>query len=195
MRDGIRGLTEPADLKALAHPLRMELLGHLVLNGPATATQLAEALGDSPSNCSWHLRKLAEHAFVEEVLGTPGRARPWQAVTTGLSWDSDGVTGRAGRELTEVLLSRELQRLRAYRETSDQDAAEWRDAGTVTQSATWLTAAEASELSEKLKELLLSHVERVNDAEARPEGARLVSLVGWIVPRLEGAAVPRDDGR
>src|SRR4051812_13825805 len=107
MRDDTRRLTEPADLKALAHPLRMELLGYLVLHGPGTATQLAAALGDSPSNCSWHLRKLAEHGFVEEAPGAPGRARPWQAVSTGLSWDSDGDTGRAGRELTEVLLSRE----------------------------------------------------------------------------------------
>jgi DNA-binding transcriptional ArsR family regulator len=182
-----RKLTEPADLKALAHPLRMELLGHLVLHGPATATQLAEALGDSPSNCSWHLRKLAEHGFVEEVPESSGRARPWRAVANGLSWDDEGGsdTGAAGRELTEVLLSREVQRLRAYYETLDRQPPEWRHAGTVAQGATWLTAEEATELSARITDVVLSYTERVADPDQRPEGSRLVSLVGWLAPRPE----------
>jgi len=34
-------------LRALAHPLRMRLLGTLRREGPATASQLAAALGES----------------------------------------------------------------------------------------------------------------------------------------------------
>jgi DNA-binding transcriptional ArsR family regulator len=191
MRNDIRRLTEPEDLKALAHPLRIDLLGHLVLHGPATATQLAEALGDTPSNCSWHLRKLAEHGLVEPVPDTKGRARPWQAVATGLSWDDDGEAGAAGRELTLTLLSREVLRLRAFREAADREPPEWREAATVNQAAVWMTAAEAADLSEKLKDLFLGpYFDRVADPSSRPEGARLVSLVGWVVPRYEGAALP-----
>lgn len=183
-----RRLTEAADLKALAHPLRMELLGHLVLHGPATATELAQALGESPSNCSWHLRKLAEHQFVEEAPAVAGRRRPWKAIAAGLSWDdeADSDTGAAGRELTEALLARELERLRASREAADQQPPEWRRVGTVTQAATWLTAQEATELSARIEELMLSYNERVADPASRPEGARLVSLVGWLAPRPEG---------
>jgi DNA-binding transcriptional ArsR family regulator len=189
LENRVRKLTEAGDLKALAHPLRMELLGHLVLHGPATATELADALGDSPSNCSWHLRKLAEHGFVEPVPDTRGRARPWQAVATGLSWEDDGDSdsGAAGRELTEALLSREVQRLRAFREAGDREPPEWRRAATVNQAAAWLTAEETAEVAEKLKELLLTpYFDRVTDPSRRPEGSRLVSLVGWVVPRHEG---------
>lgn len=182
-----RSLTEAADLKALAHPLRMELLRHLVLVGPATATELAAAMGDSPSNCSWHLRKLAEHGFVEEVPDSRGRARPWRAVATGLSWDDeeDSETGMAARELSEVLLAREVDRLRASRAAADRQAPEWRRAGCFTQAATWLTAEEATELSARITELLLSYSERLADPESRPPDARLVSLVGWLAPQPE----------
>ncbi len=184
-----RRLTEPADLKALAHPLRMELLGHLVLEGPATATQLAEALGESPSNCSWHLRKLAEHRFVEEVPDSPGRSRPWRAVSVGLSWDDeeDSETGAAARELSEVLLAREVDRLRASRAAADQQAPEWRRAGCFAQAATWLTAEEATELSARITELLMSYSDRLDRPADRPEGSRLVSLVGWLAPRPEAS--------
>ena len=59
-----RRVTDADALKALAHPLRMALLGALVTEGPLTASQAAALLSESPSNCSWHLRKLAEHGFV-----------------------------------------------------------------------------------------------------------------------------------
>ena len=198
MQPDIRKLTEATDLKALAHPLRMELLGHLVLHGPATATELAEALGDSPSNCSWHLRKLAEHGFVEEVADTPGRSRPWRAAVAGLSWDDDGdsPSAAAGRELTEALLVREMRRLRAFREAADREPAEWREAATVNQAAAWLTAEETAELSEKLKDLMLTpYFDRMDDPARRPEGSRLVSLVGWIVPRYEGTVLDEEVAR
>jgi DNA-binding IclR family transcriptional regulator len=42
-------------------------LQHLVLDGPATATECAEVAGLSPSPCSYHLRALARHGFVEET--------------------------------------------------------------------------------------------------------------------------------
>ncbi|MGH3444839.1 MAG: winged helix-turn-helix domain-containing protein, partial [Nocardioidaceae bacterium] len=59
-----RRVQDAAALKALSHPLRVALLGALVTEGPMTATQAAALLDESPSNCSWHLRKLAEHGFV-----------------------------------------------------------------------------------------------------------------------------------
>lgn len=182
-----RKLTEAADLKALAHPLRMELLGHLVLHGPATASELARALDESPSNCSWHLRKLAEHRFVEEVPDAVGRNRPWRATSTGLSWTDDGDSdaAAAGRELSEALLSRELERFRASRAAADQEPPEWRHAGDFAQSATWLTAEEATEMSARITELLMSYSHRVTDPASRPEGARLVSMVAWLAPRPE----------
>lgn len=67
-------------LRALAHPVRQRLLRALAAAGTATATELAEQVGESPPNCSWHLRQLARYGFVTEAGGGPGRKRPWRLV-------------------------------------------------------------------------------------------------------------------
>jgi hypothetical protein len=50
----------------------------------------------------------------------------------------------------------------------------------------WLTAEEAADLRSRLTELLEAptrlSAERASRAETRPQDARLVSLVGWLVP-------------
>lgn len=180
-----RRVTEPAALKALAHPLRLALLEILITEGAKTASEAAVLVDESPSNCSWHLRKLAEHGFVREAAGASGRNRPWRAVSEGLVWGDeaeDSETSAAGDALTDMLLERELQRLRAARSSSAQEPAEWRDATSVNESKLWLTADEAKQLSEAMVELFLTHADRLRDPDSRPDGARLVSLVGWLVP-------------
>lgn len=155
------------------------------MEGAQTASQAAERLGQSPANCSWHLRKLAEHGFVREVAGTPGRSRPWRAVTEGLTWgdsDDDPATAAAGEGLTDMLLERELQRFRAARAAAETEPVEWRDATSFNQSKLWVTAEEAREISEAMRELFLSHGDRMTDPDQRPADARLVSVVGWLVP-------------
>jgi hypothetical protein len=181
-----RRLDDVDSLRALAHPLRMQLLERLVLHGPATATELAAALDDSPSNCSWHLRKLAEHNFVEEAEGAQGRNRPWQAVSDGLRWDeSEATSGEASQAagmLTELLLERALQRLRASRLAEPRQRKEWQGVGDVVQSTLWLTAEEARGIGDQLRALLMTGMERARDPQLRPPGARLVSTLGWIAP-------------
>ena len=181
-----RTLADTEPLKALAHPLRMDLYEVLVVDGPLTATELAERLGQSPSNCSWHLRKLAEHGFVSEVPDVPGRSRPWQAIRQALSWDeaaAEPALRAAGLALSETLLQRETRLLMAAHEAAHLEPQEWQGAGTVVQSATWLTAQETREISARLEELLTPYLERLHDPAARPEGSRLMSLVGWVAPR------------
>ena len=67
-------------VRVLAHPLRMRLLGSLRIDGPATATALAEKLGTNTGATSYHLRQLAEVGLVTEDpdRGT-SRQRWWQA--------------------------------------------------------------------------------------------------------------------
>ena len=103
MPDPHRRLSDPRELTALAHPVRMAIIELLTISGPLTATELADRLDESPANCSWHLRKLAQHGFVEEAEGGKGRQRPWQVPGLGFQWDDEhgdgvgrGAAGRAG---------------------------------------------------------------------------------------------------
>jgi DNA-binding transcriptional ArsR family regulator len=182
-----RRLTDPRDLRAVAHPLRMALLETLTLHGPMTATELGARLGESASNCSWHLRKLAEHGFVREAEGGTGRQRPWQSAHTGMQWDDpepddDADLSVAGRALTRVLLDRETTRLLAALEQRSSDDEPWRKATSVTQSAMWLTAEELAEVNRAVTELLMTKRERLEHPELRPDGARLCAFMAWGVP-------------
>jgi hypothetical protein len=63
-----RRLTDPGAVRALAHPGRYAILERLQLEGPATATECAQVAGLTPSACSYHLRLLARHGFVEDQV-------------------------------------------------------------------------------------------------------------------------------
>ncbi len=184
-----RRVTDARALKALAHPVRIALLEALVTQGPMTASSAAAYLGESPSNCSWHLRKLAEHGFVREARGGTGRNRPWQVVSEALEWGTDGEddepdgSGRVEADaLTDMLVERELQRLRVALASRDTETPAWRNATGLVQSQLWLTAEEAAEVRVELSDLFLRHSERSGRPDRRPADARLVSLVGWLVP-------------
>jgi DNA-binding transcriptional ArsR family regulator len=75
-------------VRVLAHPLRMRLVGALRVHGPATATALAELLGTNTGATSYHLRQLAEVGLVVEDpdRGT-GRQRWWRAAHDVTDWE------------------------------------------------------------------------------------------------------------
>src|SRR6478672_11018017 len=100
-----RRLTDPGAVRALAHPGRYAILERLQLEGPATATECAEVAGLSPSACSYHLRLLARHGFVEEAPADDGsvrdgRERLWRAAITG--WWNAPEPDAAPREVQAV---------------------------------------------------------------------------------------------
>jgi hypothetical protein len=176
----------------------MELL---TVSGPLTATELADRLDETPANCSWHLRKLADHDFVEEAGGGIGRKRPWRVRSIGLAWDEGDATPgelRAGRALEELLMERQVGRLHASRaQLHDEGDEEWSDATSVTQSASWLTVDELDDLNAELRSVLERYADRMTDPTQRPPGSRLCEFVAWGVPvLLPGVeAVPdADDG-
>jgi DNA-binding transcriptional ArsR family regulator len=72
---------QPGIFRTLANPLRRRILSHLQQHREANSTSLARALGESTGTTSYHLRKLAEQGFVEEVPGkSDGRERWWRAL-------------------------------------------------------------------------------------------------------------------
>ena len=179
-----RRLRDPRALTAVAHPVRMAIIELLSVEGPMTATALAERLDESPANCSWHLRKLAEHDFIEEAAGGTGRQRPWQMRHIGMSWaEDDDATHdelRAGQALSRMLLERWVDRFLVASER--EESAAWRDSGTLTQHVAWLTPAELAEVTGRLQEVAATYDDRLATGE-RPEGSRLCEIVAW------GAAV------
>ena len=68
-------------LRALAHPLRVELVNLLRKHGPSTATRLADRLGVNSGTASYHLRQLGAAGFVEEDTERGNaRERWWRPV-------------------------------------------------------------------------------------------------------------------
>jgi DNA-binding transcriptional ArsR family regulator len=67
--------------KALSHPLRQEILKHLGEHEAATATTIAQALGENTGTTSYHLRILADAGVIEEVAERAhGRERWWRTI-------------------------------------------------------------------------------------------------------------------
>lgn len=192
-----RKLNDPRALRAVAHPLRLGILEQLTVHGAMTATELAERLQETPSNCSWHLRKLAEHGFVEEAEGGTGRKRPWQAVTQGLRWgdpDESPELARAGDALSQLVIERELARFAESRARRREETLPWQEASTSSQSMMWLTADELNEINLAVAELLMSRVDRFEHPERRPEGARLCAFLAWGVPAYDVQTAANNDG-
>jgi DNA-binding transcriptional ArsR family regulator len=177
---GMRQLTDPRDMRALAHPIRLALLEVLTVYGPLTATQAGELIGESPSSCSFHLRTLARHHFVEETGEGRGRERPWRLVTLGMSI-SDVPAGSetfvAAAALTQIVTERQLDRLRHWwgrRSTVDQV---WLDATSQSDFMAWLTPVELRKINDTIRDVMAQHHDRLTDPASRPADAQLVEML------------------
>ncbi len=77
----------PKALRGMVHPIRLQLLELLQIDGPATATGLAARVGQSSGVTSYHLRVLAEHGLIlEDTERGTGRDRWWRAAHRSLSF-------------------------------------------------------------------------------------------------------------
>lgn len=183
---------DPKAMRAMAHPLRIRLLEALAAEGSATATRCSQLLGDSPSNCSFHLRLLAKYGFIEPAAGRSGRERPWRltSVTQSVRTDYDDPDSVAAvRALDESLLNWELGRIRAAIHHPPEP--QWRGSRLLGGSSMWLTADEAHALGEDLTALSQRHLERAANPALRPAGSRPVRLFVAISPITDlGASAP-----
>lgn len=166
-------------MRALAHPTRIALLEVLGVYGPMTATEASSHVGESPSSCSYHLRILARHGFVEEAEGGVGRQRPWRVTHTGTSIGDpdDPETRVAARALTDLYLERFLARMRRALATTDELPAAWRKATTFNESVMWVTPAEARAVNAEITKILMRYNDRLADPDQRPAGAEPVEML------------------
>ncbi len=178
-------------LKALAHPLRVEIYDILSQFGAQTASSLAERLGESSGVTSYHLRALAKHDLIREVpdRGT-GRERWWERPVGGVSFMNPGAMSTpAGRAASEAVMSEYLERRhRQLREfithAIDHEPESWQNAAIMSTATARLTAAQLQELGEKIMELVDDVVDKYRDQ--RGEGVRPVSIRTDLFPLHEG---------
>ncbi len=176
-------VTDGAVLAALAHPLRVALLYQLNALGSRTASQCAQALGETPANCSYHLRQLAKAGLVARDEAGNGRERPWRSVYTGLSLrppvddaDPEVVTAaRATRASVANIEIEEHARLaRQYLRLEPRAAKAWRDVAGVNSYSLRLTAGELDELVQALDAAIRPYIGLTRGDP--PEGAEPVHL-------------------
>ncbi|MFF9198612.1 helix-turn-helix domain-containing protein [Streptomyces sp. NPDC014779] len=171
-------LLDPRSLRALAHPLRIQMLRALRHQGPATASQLAERLGESSGATSYHLRQLAAHGFVEDApeLGK-GRERWWRAMQQGTTFDGElyknpdpEVQGAVEVYLHEIA-NIHTQELNTYLGTRHQWDDIWRDSSDMSDFTLHLTPERAHELNEKIHALIEEY--RTADASEDERSQRI----------------------
>lgn len=183
--------SDPALLRALAHPLRVEILSVIDELGEATATQIAEHVGESPSNCSFHLRTLAKVGFIErgEAQGT---SKPWRAVhrSRDLRPDpADPASIRTSATIGALYVQHEAARVVDFF-TKHGATGEWVEGTTVNLSAFWATPAELKELAEQIAKLTERFHGREDDPATRPSGSRKAHFFATLNPDLDGDATP-----
>ncbi len=188
----LRQLRTPEQLRALAHPRRLEILDLLTAHGPMTASECAVELEDSAASCSYHLRQLARFGFVEEAEGGHGRNRPWRHVPVGntIRAGASPAERSAAESLASVLDARNLDRIRRYHERRGSDS--WRDAASSSDWAVRLTEDELRDLGSAMAALLAPLQQRTFAGQA-PQGSRLVDVLTFLLPRPDVAPLEPSD--
>lgn len=180
-------LTDPDVLEALAHPVRLDLLGYLMSNGPASASTCARAVGDTPSNCSYHLRTLARHGLVEPVESTDRRQRPWRATITGFTLEPEAdpatASGRGTAAVMAASLALQQRVLRDYLSHRDTVPAAWREVDLASNYTLRITPDELRVLGAQLDALIRPLIAAVR--ESAPADAELVEVDLFAFPRTE----------
>jgi DNA-binding Lrp family transcriptional regulator len=189
----MRELTDPSTMRALTHPVRLALIEILALEGPLTATQAGELIGESPTTCSFHFRQLEKYGFVE-VAGTgPGRQRHWKSAQGGMRFSDTGddpEANIAASSLARLVIDRAIARMQTFHETKSNYSKAWRDVSDSTEAILFVTPEELKEINDEILGLLERYRERVTDRAARPSDAIPVELLVFRYPVSFSAARP-----
>ena len=146
-------------IEALSLPVRLAMLEHVRLHGPATATECGSALDMSPAAASYHLRVLADYGFVTEIADdSDGRKRRWQAAASAMTVDPTAGESTAEVQaldkLEAALFERAADLFARYLEQRHEFPDSWRQAATSVQDTVILTPAELSSFRADLLKLL-----------------------------------------
>ena len=178
----VREIDDPAALRALAHPLRLQLLASLRIDGPATATMLAQRTGESSGSTSYHLRSLAKHGFVvdDESRADNARERWWCAADAASAWSLSGddpAGAEAGRGLTRQVVSQHAQWGHRFLDELEQWDEPWRRTALFSDRWVRVTPERLEQMAEEISAVLERYVEDPSD---EPEAERVMVVFDAI---------------
>lgn len=173
-------ITDERVLEALAHPLRSRLVGLLRVDGPATATQLGNRLGESSGVTSYHLRKLADVGLVaEDVERGTRRERWWRAAHDATHWSAEDFLGNPRAHRATIEMRRNYYRWQArlleqrLLEEEEWDPA-WVKAATDSDDHLVLTPGQVEAMTAEIWDVVQRY-RAAGDPEA-PEATRVIWL-------------------
>ncbi|MGC5009714.1 ArsR/SmtB family transcription factor [Streptosporangium sp. DT93] len=186
-------------LRALAHPVRVQLVGLLRKYGPSTATRLAERLGVNSGTASYHLRQLGAAGFVEEDTERGNARERWWHSVYRTTWFNDPDLADREPEATLAYLQSvaaiyTLRTQQGLNELQTMPRA-WRDSFDMSDWALRLTPEETVALHGELQDVVARYRRDTPEAAARaPEGAERVALITYLLPELDAPATTEVDG-
>jgi DNA-binding transcriptional ArsR family regulator len=171
---------DPIRLKAMAHPLRVEILRVLQRRKRASVTSLAEELGETTGAMSYHLRQLARHGFVAQCdpdednpATTPGRRQQWWQMavdeihSSGFGLLADAATSEAAGFLLRESVTQNARDLAHWYATATEWPMEWQRAHTAMTGTLELDATQTRALADDLSALLLRYQQMAAGPDAR----------------------------
>ncbi|WP_285598345.1 helix-turn-helix domain-containing protein [Kineosporia sp. NBRC 101731] len=187
---GTVNLSDPKAMRALAHPLRIAVLGELRVRGPQSVGMLCDLLDEAPGSISYHVGKLAQFGFVEEApeLARDRRERWWKASHTHTSWSPADDLKDPERLLASGALRRTIAQ--RYAQTFDQYLTaepamdpDWVAAATTGDSFLHLTLEQMRELQDELNDLVARWEDKA--APGAQDGTETVTLIYQLFRRPE----------
>ncbi|PVC81472.1 helix-turn-helix domain-containing protein [Streptomyces sp. CS131] len=180
-------------LRAMAHPVRVQVVGLLRKHGPSTATRLAERLGVNSGTASYHLRQLGAAGFVEEDTERGNARERWWRSVHRTTWFNDPEL--AEREPEAALAYQQsvasLYALRAQQTLNELQTMPraWRERFDLSDWVLRLTPEETAALYQELGDVIGRYRrDTPENAATAPAGAERVGLITHILPELNTSA-------
>ncbi|WP_199034050.1 winged helix-turn-helix domain-containing protein [Glycomyces salinus] len=163
-------ITDPERMRALAHPARMavfDFLGARRVQGfdGATATEIAEEAGMSPSAMSYHLRTLAKAGFIEEAPSRgDARERVWRLKVHKFNIEAEEDASESDlaveRTMTATFAAQSEKEFLRYLESGRRDDPALRNLSTVSEGRFRLRPEEVEEFKRRAHELIEEYARR-----------------------------------
>jgi DNA-binding transcriptional ArsR family regulator len=180
-----RAVSDPVALRALAHPIRLQLYSLVGREGTVTAAEAAKQLDISHALASHHLRQLAKYGYLEPAEASDSRARPWRVTATSMELRPVDPQARTPTDaIQRHAAERAVDELVDWQQRRSPDDATWDDLAGAGQSLLYLDPAELAEVLKAWHDIVMPLALRrpLGHAEDRPDGAVPVSLTLVVAP-------------